>query len=750
MSKFDYTSAVSRRTVLAGLASTSLALPVAAATPPPRLRLAQWLTSGRLPAVRYQGPTRFNIADVPDDPYFLLGNHRLTLFVHASGHYRIITGDRGWARLNAGKARAAGDNGAALTVDGTAFDLIGLDSPAAGAADKVFGVGSARFSYAPMADVRVLRTVSVAPSLTLGSGPAAFQVRVTLRNLSPRRKTVVYDEWVGTRYLPIFPPWDNSLERVKLTAVDETSAAARVAMTRNYLQDLEALPDAPATGMSLFDVRPPALAMAVADGPAPVAGGGRLSMRRELTLKPHATETFVLVIGAVDAGTPDAFATSVAPLLNMTENEFAEAWQRLVPDFSAEDDAQLRAEMQWNVHALEAMATYKQYYDETIIPEGTDYDYDWGWVASSRDLCQHALPMCHIRPELARSVLRYVMKRTLPDGEIKLVDQGYGWVPQASYINSDAQLFFFLILAEYLKTTADYSILTDDISWYPAESAGKASGGDHVRAAFQYLRERVGTGPHGLIRLWNSDWNDMFYFWPTSTPYNILFDQAESHLNTAMALTIFSDLAPATRKFDAGLADWIDAYRMQLMTAFRADLGDRRFPARAYFADKGLIGKDEMWLEPQGYAMMIDDMPMSWRLGIWQDVQNRLMQGEALGARQIERTSKQGDLLPGQRENGGFWYALNGPVILGLVEIDKPAAAAAVKKMSFANYANQFPDRWIGQWSAPDSFESSLAPKPGWSGFGIYCAHAHAWPLHGYLKLNGYGSATEPEHKARV
>jgi cellobiose phosphorylase len=106
-----------------------------------------------------------------------------------------------------------------------------------------------------------------------------------------------------------------------------------------------------------------------------------------------------------------------------------------------------------------------------------------------------------------------------------------------------------------------------------------------------------------------------------------------------------------------------------------------------------------------------------------------------MGARQIERPTPRSATPAGSRENGGFWYALNGPLILGIATFDRNAAEALLRRMTFANYARSFPNYWTGQWSASDSLDSSLLPTNGLSTAIPYCAHAHAWPLYCYLRL---------------
>jgi cellobiose phosphorylase len=144
-----------------------------------------------------------------------------------------------------------------------------------------------------------------------------------------------------------------------------------------------------------------------------------------------------------------------------------------------------------------------------------------------------------------------------------------------------------------------------------------------------------------------------------------------------------------------------------------------------------------MWLEPQGFMLLMSDVPRDRKQELFDELKRRLLAGEALGARQIEKPVAKPGTPGGSRENGGFWYALNGPLILGVATFDRDAAMALLRQMSFANFARRFPQYWTGQWSASDSLDSSLLPTEGLSGNPVYCAHAHAWPLYCYLRLQG-------------
>lgn len=109
------------------------------------------------------------------------------------------------------------------------------------------------------------------------------------------------------------------------------------------------------------------------------------------------------------------------------------------------------------------------FYDKTNNLIGVNiYDYDWGIHASARDNFQHALPLIYYNQQLARSVLRYMLKRTTAFGDIRLVESGHGYASNERYFTSDQQLFFFMLISEYLRVSGDYAFLKDEIEPYPA------------------------------------------------------------------------------------------------------------------------------------------------------------------------------------------------------------------------------------------------------------------------------------------
>jgi cellobiose phosphorylase len=689
---------------------------------------------------------------LPDDPVFLLGNHRLTLFTHASGLMQILSGERAWARMNQGEEIWSGANRATCSIGGRKHELVGLDEPAARDADKLFGVGFARYSYRLRPGLEVERSIHVRPSTTVGEGASAFLLLVRFENKGSSPVDVEYAETVLTNYRML--PFDSihnprAPEYVPNPTASAGSHALHVGFT---VRPRHPLTFPPAGEMNPFEQYPPALFVHAADDPSTQtcsaidsAGRPSIGVRSRFKLKPGDIREVSCVFGYTRDTSNQAIAGLAGALrpqsgsTSKSGSAFIAEWRKIVPQFAAEPDAQLRREMQWNVAVLEAMAQWREYYNETIVPQGCMYDYAWGVVASSRDVAQQALPFCHINPALARSTLRFILKRTTPDGEVKLMDQGYGWAASSPLQTSDQQLYFFLLLAEYLRVTGDTTLLSENIAYYPAEKSGTDTALAHVRQAFLFLRDRVSVGRHGLVRLWNSDWNDLFYAWPTKGSYNFTFETAESCMNTAMAIVILGDLAPLVNRVSQPEASELVAamldFRAELLEAWMSDLGDRPFSRRAWTDSTTSIGDDDMWLEPQGFALLIPEMPVERKRVLLTEVQRRLLASERLGARQIERPLVHPGTPEGSRENGGFWFALHGPLVLGTATIDRDAAEGLLKRMTFANFATSFPEYWTGQWSASDSIDSSLLPSEGLAQNITYCAHAHAWPLYCYLRL---------------
>ena len=700
---------------------------------------------------------------LPEDPWFLLGNYQLTLFAHVSGEYELICGQRSWGRLNQVEGRVnSGDNAATISVkrDGKEqkFALTGLNSIAADNAitQRRFGCGYAAYTYKLSEEVRLERVMAVRPSRGICDGSSAFILTVYIHNGGTSPINIDYEESIRANYCEIqFQSSPEDQRPVHFTYTSDDVPG--LLLTRITGQSDDPLITADRDAISCLDAFPPALFMEAEDGNTILSRSTSdpqiMLARRIETIEPGSTLQFSLRIGY----TYECGITALdeirrrLPFPETDKLTWTAEWRDGLPRFLETAKGEVSGqELLWHAYTLEAMATYSEYYEETKIPQGIIYDYEWGKHLSARDNFQHGLPCVYYHPDLAKSILRYMMKRTTAWGEIRLAEYGNGNSDAERYCTSDQQLFFFLLLSEYLRVTKDYGFLAEKIACYPYRGETPRPVWQFVKNCFLYLRDTVGRGEHGIVRLLNSDWNDAVYY-IEKQPYNNVVFTGESHMNSAMACVAIPALERELRQaLQAGLPEAITllvesmrVYADTVYRAFMSDIGEQPFSPRMYFAGKR-YGEDNMFLEPQAYALQIEKWDEERCHRLYEEMKHRLFAGEKLGAREQEAPQfDDPEFDKGSRENGGFWYALNGPVIIGVNRFDQVEAKRLLFHMSLENARKCFPDYWPGYWSACDQAESSLIPTEGLPDQSlyywrqpIYCAHPHAWILYCWYRLN--------------
>lgn len=732
--------------------------------------IGNWSFSSKgLPVYRYTGVLPAGAvdkngkdADLPEDPYFLLGNYRMALITHVSGIYQFLTAERAWARINAAERPNYGWNEASIAFkNGKRTALTGVNSIAAdaAAAQKHFGVGFARYDYKLENDLACTRILSVKPSQKINTGHPSFVITVSIKNNGTKRQDVTYGERLLVNFVLNSTQYTERQKRqMTYSSVPRIDKGKHLAVA-----DIVAKPAAffvlpNKTERFLYDVDPPSVYMEAKSGSeyeaVVKATGDTLATEAAANVKPGETVSFHIAIGltavndfaAVQKEAADLFAG--ADVATPSEGLFATQWKARLPDLSTEKNEVLRREMLWNAHVMEASAKYSDYYKETVIPQGTVYSYYFGNNISNRDHLAAALPACYTNPALAKSVLRYVIKHADPDGEIKRGNGGFGYsrfgaTEPSPFKESDEQLYFFNTLAEYLLITKDYPFLNEMVTYYPAEDGRKEKVITMLKKFFLYLRDEIGTGQTGLVKILNSDWSDSFFHQYSPNSYS---GSAESHLNSAMVLAVFPKLIRALNESKNGeVAAFIPAlesYRAGIEAVFMKDLGDRKFAARAYLNKQLRFGVDNVCIEPQGYLLQIPTLSKERKKEIYAYVKSKLLTPEKIGMRTREKPLWKGNP---DGEDGGIWFSLEYPVLLGVATFDKEEAKALLMKFSFQNFAENYPDYWVGQWTAADEVNSTLY-REGLYAFWVpsqdrkhafqgFCSHPHTWPLYCYFKL---------------
>ncbi|TCD28348.1 hypothetical protein EZ456_06605 [Pedobacter psychrodurus] len=732
--------------------------------------IGNWFFSKKgLPVYNYTGTLPYAAVDKqgkdaeqPADPFFLLGNYRATLITHASGRYQFITAERVWARINGDADQTNyGWNEASIAFKNDKklrkVTLTGVNSVAAdqNASKKYFGIGFARYSYQLANSIHCTRTISVKPSAKVNAGNPSFVVTISLKNNGKKAQRLTYSERMLVNYT------QNSLQYTDITkrpilyhskiTIDQNK---KIALAKINYQTNTFLVIPNKAQRFIYDIAPPSVFMVVKNNnPQEIstvsAQNDTLATKVDIFIKPNETKVFNVVIGLADDKSFEGVQKQVDDLFldasssSVEEGLFAQQWKEKLPDLSTEKNEVLRREMLWNAHVIEASAKYSEYYKETSIPQGTVYSYHFGDNISLRDHLQAALPACYTNPELAKSCIRYVIKHSDFDGEIKRGNSGFGYTPPSIYKESDPQLYFFNTIAEYLLITKDYNFLNEKVSFYPAENERQDVVINMLKKYFIYLRDEVGTGSHGLVKMLNSDWSDSFFH--KYSP-NVFAGTAESHLNSAMVLAVFPKLIKELKNSGnteaRELVSSMEDYRKSIETAFMKDLGTRKFAARAYLNENLKFGINEVCIEPQGYLLQIPSLSIERKKEIYDYVKSKISTPEKIGIRTREKPLW--DRNP-DGEDGGIWYSLEYPLLLGVASFDKEEAKSLLMKFSFQNFATNYPSYWVGQWTAPDEINSTLYREgiyAFWVGvpnlktaFQGFCSHPHTWPLYCYLKM---------------
>ncbi|MBC7827137.1 MAG: hypothetical protein H7122_05290, partial [Chitinophagaceae bacterium] len=620
---------------------------------------------------------------------------------------------------------------------------------------KEFGVGFASYSYKLDQNLQLTRMISVKPSMKVHTGNPSFAVTIVLKNNGRQIQHLSYSERILVNYVLNSTQYIEKRKRPLSHEVDvriddkKEIGIAAVSATANKFLVLPARSE-----RFVYDVAPPAVFMQCKRNDQEFSSQIKykkdtLGTQIDLSLKPGEIKSFNIIIGIAEGQNFNDVQKQAEDLLtgadfnNTMEGLFAAQWKKRLPDLSKEKNIVLKREMLWNAHMVEASAKYSEYYKETFIPQGTVYSYFYGDNISNRDHLQAALPACYTNPELAKSAIRYVIKHSESDGEIKRGNySGYGYTPPSLYKESDAQLYFFNTIAEYLEITKDYDFLKEKVDYYPAEAGKKDPVLIMLKKYFIYLRDEVGTGPNGLVKILNSDWSDSFFHEYSPNRYS---GSAESHLNSAMVLAIFPKLINVLKQSGnpeaTSLITALENYRTIIDSAFMKDLGDRNFAARAYLGRNLKFGTDIVSIEPQGYMLQIPGLSIKRKKEMYAYIKSKLITPEKIGARTREKPFWSGH----NGEDGGIWFSLEYSLLLGVATFDKEEARSLLMKFSFDNYARQYPDYWVGHWTAADEVNSTLYREglyEFWVGvpnlkeaFQGYCSHPHTWPLFCYFKL---------------
>ncbi|MBI4361973.1 MAG: hypothetical protein HY558_02255 [Euryarchaeota archaeon] len=455
-------------------------------------------------------------------------------------------------------------------------------------------------------------------------------------------------------------------------------------------------------------------------------------------------------------------ALRVAPSLEQS----IEMWRDTLPRWELPEEWVAR-EATWSAYYLRSSAIYDRYQEAHCVPQGGIYLYRMGVNGAPRDLAQHGWPLIYQDPPMAREVLRFLLRLQSADGELPWDYSGWGMRNLHLMRPSDGGLWLLTYALEYIYATRDFGVLDESFPFHPKHEGRAGSGWDHLQAAWRHLRDTVGVGAHGLIRLGFSDWNDemapsagenplepipILGAFPGLLRMRRVRRQGESTLNTAMACAVLPGFAELARlRGDSGVAREVEEFVAGQREALGRQWRGRWFN-RAYYDPRREVGADRLYLDSQVWALLAG-VPPEMEALLLDSLRRMSIEPSPLGALSLAPARRSLTSRAGELTSGGVWYLLNMLLVWALSSRDPALAWVEAKRNTLANHAELHPRLWCGTWSGNDSWNAPPSPAPGDAPMGrvpylkipamdyrrwpVQIAHSHGCLLFSLLRLAG-------------
>lgn len=747
-----------------------------------------------LPAFRYEGCADSPCTGAALDTFHQLGNGHATAIAHSDGYVELFTAKSFYRFANrwdeAGRNYAGGFG---WVRDGDdVWSTLFEDRPPGAIYERVFGMGYFKKTV-EKGGLRVEQWIYFPPG-----SDEVLRERLVFTNTSGEAKSIDYfDYWDVAWWLlrhsdPITDTsiWDPAAVRTSWDAERSTLAAASLAAPGDA--DVPSLTDDPSPKTSFvtfLDEAPDrwdtvqGTFFGAGDRAVPerVAAGGLsnglddsgslanqdavLVTQKRIAIAPGESRELNLLFGIAPR---DEAAAVIDRLRGEKANllpDLARDWAARIPRVRLPDDRWIDREMAWSTYYLLSGMLREDWFDTRVINQGSIYLYDWGANAGPRAALRHLLPVVYLDPAAARDVLVYYLRAMRPDGELSYATAGHGGWQPFGFEPSDSSLWLLWAAAEYVFATRDFAFLDETHDWYCDAGRGRcgsATAWEMLKQAFVYQVDVVATGPHGLVRLLDSDWDDFLTSFSSDVDPARTEELGESTMNTAIALVgypMFADLAERRGEtaYAASVRTHADALASVLGQQWRGDFFNRAY---VYTRDDEPIevGAENLWLASNGLALVADGVLSPDRAErLVARMRNDLFEASTLGL------ASQGAPITPSLGVAGFWYSLAGPALEGLLlHRDVPGARAlawdAFRQQTLAGHAEAYPEIWYGTWSGPDMFFTPIdaAPpssQPGetWCFAGVLCmrdfpvanAFAHSEALLGSVRFAGLRADAE-------
>ena len=413
-------------------------------------------------------------------------------------------------------------------------------------------------------------------------------------------------------------------------------------------------------------------------------------------------------VGAATGYGPHETTMIPVPTLEEAHRQWA---ARLAPFAVDAPEPWMARECLWNAGQLLSFTSYDSSVGEYYIALG---GYSWHGFPV-REVCETSMVLAACDWDLAAASLRFVAKTQLASGDVpKSHNMRRDRI--SNEFESDNEIWFVMGCCESIAMSGRADLLDEVCSFW---DRGEGTIWEHIKRAFYWVRDQVGTGSHGLILIREGDWNDYLSLMGAE-------GRGESVMNSGMACRAFDPVVQIARqRGETSFANEVESYLEKLRPAIAAAFDEGWFRRGYTDAGKpvGSYAENRVFLNAQAW-------PVLGKCGTTEQrrmaLKNAISQCHSeIGLMLMSRpySSPAPDdiswcaIPAGEGENAGIWPQTIYWFVWALTEEGLLEEALAEWKCgTLHRHAVQFPSVPYGIFNGPDCFSSKWAGKrEGWT-----------------------------------
>ncbi|MCE0498241.1 MAG: hypothetical protein LV481_09890 [Methylacidiphilales bacterium] len=413
-------------------------------------------------------------------------------------------------------------------------------------------------------------------------------------------------------------------------------------------------------------------------------------------------------VGAATGYGPHEATTISVPTLEEAHRQWA---KRLAPFAVDAPEPWMARECLWDAGQLLSFINYDSSVGEYFIAQG---GYVWSWFPV-REVSGTSMVVAGCDWELAAASLRFLAKTQLASGDLP---KGHNMRRdrKSTEFESDNELWFTLSCCESIAMSGHTEFLDQVCSFW---DEGEGTIWEHIKRAFYWVRDHVGTGPHGLVLIREGDWNDYLSLMGAK-------GRGESVVNSGTACRAFGYVAEiARRRGETPFATEVETYLTKLRQAV-AETFDEGWFRRGYTDDGKPVGsyaENRIFINAQTWAVLGKCGTAEQRRTALKNAIRHCHTEAGLILMSRPYSSPAPDdiswcAIPvGEGENAGIWPQIIHWFVWALTEEGLLEEALAEWKYGTLHWhTNQFPSVPYGIFNGPDCFSSKWAGRrEGWT-----------------------------------